>query len=368
MGRQQLKEKTTSAEEEERAALQESISTGSGPHMLENQETNVRLKDDKLPVTTPSVITDAFKMDSDTDLDGEEEGVASAVPVTLTTNQKVDHTSDKAQFYMDSDTDVEDDNNASRTVPESAAPPENTKPLLATAVFQPEDITMDSDTDVDDDDTLDAASKAKSMSVQSKTTADSAPTTYLNLDSDTESEEEDLKRVQINSSFKINETPTELAEGISAPPPHQDSETYDEAVPAPAISKSGDAESCPAADTHADLDILSDSDTDVEDDSPLVKQTFVGTNMSLTHSTVSKAIQSDSDADTDVEESSTASILGRVTTASLDEEGEKDVEHEVALAAPGEGPVPHLVRENTPGLLNPSHQYCSTPVQLPGKY
>lgn len=368
MGRQQLKEKTASAEEEERAALKENISTGSGPRML---ETNVVLKDDKLPVTAPSVITDAFEMDSDTDLDGEEEGVASAVPVTLTTSQKVDPTPDKAQFYMDSDTDFEDDNNASGTVPESAAPPENTKPLLATAVFQPEDITMDSDTDVDDDDVLDAASKAKSMSGQSKTTADSAPTTYLkhfNLDSDTESEEEDLKRVQINSSFKVNETPTALAEGVSAAPPRPDSETYEETVPAPAISKFGDAESCPAADAHADLDIQSDSDTDVEHDSPLVKQTFVGTNMSLTHSTVSKAIQSDSDADTDVEESSTAPILGRVTTASLDKEGEKDVEHEVALAAPEEGQVPHLVRENTPGLLNPTHQYCSTPVQLPGKY
>lgn len=335
--------------------------------MRENQETNAQLEYNELPVTTPSVITDIFQMDSDTDLEGEEDGVAPAVPVTLTPNQIVDHTSDKAQFYMDSDTDVEEDDHASRKVPESASLPENnTKPLPETPVSRPEDVTVDSDTDVDDDDALGAASKAKPASVQSQTTADSTPTTHFHLDSDTESEEDDMKQVQTNSSFKMSETPAKLARGVSAVPPCPGSETYDEALPA--IRKSGGTESCTAADTHADLDILSDSDSDAERDSPLVKQTFVGTNMSLTRGPVSESIQSDSDADTDVEDSTTAPVLGRVTTASLHGGGEKDVDVEVNGAAPGEGHVPPLLREDTPGLLNPSHQHCSTPVQLPGKY
>ncbi|XP_011604224.2 mediator of DNA damage checkpoint protein 1 [Takifugu rubripes] len=352
MGRQQLKEKPASEKEEEH------FSMDSGPRMQENQETNAQLKYDNLPVAAPSVTTDAFQMDSDTDLEGEEDGVA-----TLTTNQIVDGTSDKAQFCMESDTDVEEDAHASRKVPGPASLPENnTKPLPETPVFRP----VDSDTDVDDDDTLGAASKAKPTSVQSRTTADSTPTTHLkqfHSDSDAESEEDDMKRVPSNSSFKISETPAKLAKGVSAVPPCPGSETHDDALPA--IRKSGAAESWNAADTRADLDILSDSDTDAEHDSPLVKQTFVGTNMSLTRCPVSEAIQSDSDADTDVEESTTAPVLGRVTTASLQEGGEKDVEVEVNVAAPGEGHVPRLVREETPGLLNPSYQHCSTPVQLP---
>lgn len=371
MGRQQLKEKTASEEEDKRAALEGKISAGSGPHMLENQECNVGLKDDKLPVSTPAVITDAFKMDSDTDLEGEEEGVASATAVTLTANQRVDHTSDRAQFYMDSDTDIEENDDAPHTVPESAPPPENkTRSIPAIPVFQAEGICLDSDTDVDDEDASDAASIAKPTPMQSKTTAESAPTTHLeqfHLDSDTESEEGDMKPVQNNSSFKITETPAKLAETVPAALPRPDSQTDDEAVPALAASKSGVTDSGPAADAHADLDILSDSDTDVEADSPLVKQTFVGTDMSLTHGTASKAIRSESDADRDVEESSTAPVSEGVTAAGLHEEGEKDVEDEVTVAAPGEGQVPHLVRENTPGPSNSSYQYCSSPVQLPGK-
>lgn len=361
VGRQQLKEKTASEEEDKTAALEGKISAGSGPHTLENQECNAGLKDDKLPVSTPAVIADAFKMDSDTDLEGEEEGVASATAVTLTENQRVDHTSDRAQFYMDSDTDIEENDDAPHTVPESAPPPENkTRSIPAIPVF---------DTDVDDD-ASDAASIAKPTPMQSKTTAESAPTTHLeqfHLDSDTESEEGDMKPVQSNSSFKITETPTKLAETVPAALPRPDSQTDDEAVPALAASKSGVTESGPAADAHADLDILSDSDTDVEADSPLVKQTIVGTDMSLAHGTASKAIRSESDADRDVEESSTAPVSEGVTAAGLHEDGEKDVEDEVTVAAPGEGQVPHLVRENTPGPSNSSYQYCSSPVQLPGK-
>lgn len=373
VGRQQLKEKRASEDEDGRAAPEGKIAAGSSPRMLENLECNVGLKDDELPVSTPAVITDAFQMDSDTDLEGEGEGVTSGLPVTLTANQRVEHTSDRAPFYMDSDTDAEENHDAPHTVPESAPPPEDkTRSVPSVPVFQALGIPLDSDTDVEDENASDAVSIAKPTQTQSKTAAESAPTTQLehfHLDSDAESEEEDAKPVQSNSSFKNTETPTTLAETVSAALPRPDSETDDEAVPALATSKSSVTQSGPAADAHADLDILSDSDTDVEPDSPLVKQTFVGTDVSLAHSaTLSKAIQSDSDADTDVEEPSTALVLERVTAAGLHVEGEKDVEDEVPVAAPGEGQDPHLVRENPPALLNSFHQYCSTPVQLPGKY
>lgn len=359
MGRQQLKEKTASEEEDKRVALEGKIPPGSGPHMLGYQECNVGLKDDKLPVSTPPVITDAFKMDSDTDLEGEEEGVASAIAVTLAANQGVDHTSDRAQFYMDSDTDVEENN-------ESAPPPENkTRCVPAIPLFQAEEIHLGSDTDVDAEDAL-----PKPTLMQSKTTAESAPTTHLkhfHLDSDTESEEEDMKPVQRNSSVKMPQTLAKLTESVSAAPPRPDSETDDEAAPALATSKSGDTESGPAAHAHADLDILSDSDTDAEPNSPLVKQTVVDTDMSFARGAVSKAIPSDSDADTDVDESSTAPGLERVTAVGLHAKGEEDVEDEVPVAATGKRQVPRPVRDNLPGLLNSSNQYCSTPVQLPGK-
>lgn len=357
MGRQQLKEKTASEEEDDRAALEGKFSAGNGPPTLENQECNIDLKDDYLPVSTPAVITDAFEMDSDTDLEGEEEGVASATALTLSANQRVDHTADRAQFYMDSDTDVEENDDAPHTAPESAPPPGNkTRSIPAVPVLQTEGIPLDSDTDVDDD----------NAPVQSRTPAESAPTTHLkhfHLDS----EDEDMKPVQSISSFKITVTPTKLAETVSAALPRPDSQTDDEAVAALAAGKSAATESGPAADAHAALDILSDSGTDVEPDSPLVKQTCVGTDMLRAHGTASEAIQSDSDADTDVEGSGSAPLLERVTAAGLHEEGEKDVGDEVRVAAPGEGQMPGLVRENTPGLSNPSHQHCSTPVQLPGK-
>lgn len=341
--RQQLKEKTASEGEDERAALEGKISD-----MPENQESNVGLTDDKLPISTPAVITDAFKMDSDTDLEGEEEGVASATAVTLTANQRVDHTSERAQFYMNSDTDVEENDDAPHTAPESAPPPESkTTSIPALPAFQAEGISLDSDTDVDDESALDAVSIAKPTSVQSKNTASSAATTPLkqfHLDSDTESEEEDTKAVQSDSSSQVPETSAKLAETVSAALPRPDSETDDEAVPVLATSESAATGSGPAADVRVDVDILSDSDTDVEPGSELLKQTSVGTDMSPAHGAPSKALQSDSDADTDVEESCTDLVL-----------------QAVAL-------VPGLVSENTPEVVNSSHRYCSTPVQVPGKW
>lgn len=394
VGRQQLKEKQALAisngsekeegRDEERAALGGGESEESGHQVPVRQESNVSLKgEDELPVSTPAAFTDAIPMldmDSDTDVEGEEKGEGCTVPVTLHTAQKADHPSNTAQFYMDSDTDV-DAVDIRHQVLESVPSSENNKHFQAVSLSRPEDITMDSDTDDDDDALLGAAPKAGPVSFQSTHTSVSAPsiqTEHFHLDSDTDVDEEEEKEcAALQTLSKLDETPSgqDISPGgpgsVPAAPPilHTDSETDDEAIPAPAVSEPsvGFAVTEPgsAADMPADLDILSDSDTDVEDDSPLVVP-FAVTALSFVPSTASGAVQSDSDADTDVDESSVPPAGDRVDKAEPREDSETDVEEEVDFQATGEVPHLSLHRENTPGYLAPRLQNCSTPVQLSG--
>ncbi len=387
VGRQQLKEKKALAivddseeeegREEERAALGGRKSEESGQHVPVKQESDVSVTEEgESPASKPAVFTDvisAFNMDSDTDMEGEEEGVASVGPATLSTNQQADQPPNTAQFHMDSDTDVDDGEDALDKVPKSVpSSADNTKPPHVISVIQPEGITMDSDTDVDDDDAAvsDAATKAKPTSFQSTHTADSAPATQpkdFHLDSDTDvDEEEEKERGTNNTCSKIDETPSRL--DIKPVAPHSlrpDSDTDDKAVPAPAISEpavvSAVTESRTTADTGADLGVLFDSDTDVEDQSPLVIPVVV-TNLSVAPGTTSEALQSDSDADTDVDESSVPPAEEGVNPAKFSVDSGTDVEDKEG----GEGLIPSLGRENTPGLPAPLLQNCSTPVQLSG--
>ncbi|XP_054477540.1 LOW QUALITY PROTEIN: mediator of DNA damage checkpoint protein 1 [Anoplopoma fimbria] len=376
---QQLKNKKTleivddSEEEEERAALGGGKSEESGQHVSGKQESNVSpTGEDDLPVSSPAVCTDAipaFDMDSDTDMEGEEERGASAFPVNLNTNQQADQPPNTAQFQMDSDTDVDEDalHEVPKSVPSSA---DHTK------LTQPEGITMDSDTDVDDDDAVsDAAIKAKPTPLQSTHAADSSLSTQqndLHLDSDTDvDEEEEEKQSGTNNACpKIDETPTRLdikPTGTESAPAashslHLDSDTDDEAIPLPAIGDlsvvSAVTESVTTADAGADLGVLSDSDTDVDDDSPLVIPVNVST-LSLDPGT-----STDSNADTDVDESSVPPAGDGVNPADLRVDSDTDVEDlEVDFGEAGENQIPSLRRENTPGLLVPLQQNCSTPVQ-----
>ncbi|XP_039661609.1 mediator of DNA damage checkpoint protein 1 isoform X2 [Perca fluviatilis] len=362
--------------EEERAALGGRKSDESGQHVPVKQESNVSLTGkDELPVSTPSIFTDAipaFHMDSDTDIEGEEVGVASVGPVTMNTNQQADQPPDTAQLHMDSDTDVDEDDYASDKVPKSVpSSADHTNPPHVISVIQPEGITMDSDTDVDDDDApvSDAATKAKPTSIQSTHTADSAPSTQLkdfHLDSDTDVDEEEEKKCGTNNTCsKIDETPTRLdivPLGPESTPPaphslHPDSDTDDEAIPAPAISEpsmvSAVTESCAAADAGAELGILSDSDTDVEDGSPLLSLPVAVPALSVGPGTTSEALQSESEADTDV------------NPDDLRVDSDTDVEDEkVDFGEACEGQIPSLPRENTPGFLVPLKQNCSTPIQV----
>lgn len=396
VGRRQLNEKKALAivddsekeegREEERAALGGRKSEKSGHHVPVEQESNVSLTGvDELPVSTPAVVTHvipAFNMDSDTDMEGEEEGVASVGPVTSNTNQQADQPPNTAHFHMDSDTDVDDDalDKVPKSVPFSA---DTTRPPNVGSVIQPEGITMDSDTDVDEDAVVsDAATKAKPMSFQSTHTADSAPSSQLkdfHLDSDTDLDEEEEKECGTNTTCpKINETPTRLdikpfvPEHATATPHnlHLNSDTDDEAIPAPVISEpsvvSDLTESCTTADTGADLGILSDSDTDVEDNSPLVVPVVV-TTLSVAPHAKSEAFQSDSNADTDVDESSEPPAGDVANLADLRVDSDTDVKmKKLDFGEAGEGQIPSLRRENTPGLLAPLLQNCSTPTPLSG--
>ncbi len=372
MSRQQLQEEKALAiednseeeeREEERAALEGRKSEESGEHVPVKQESNVSLTaGEELPVSAPAASTDviaAFNMDSDTDVEGEEEGVASAGPVTLDTNQQADQPPNTAQFYMDSDTDVDEDDDALDKVPKSMSTSADiTKPHDFIPVIQPEAITMDSDTDVDDDDAAvsETASKAKPESFESTPTVDSAPSTQLkdfHLDSDTDADEEEEKEcVTVDTSSKIDETPSRLdikSTGSESTPaaPHSldpDSDTDDEVIPAPAVSE-------PAVDTS---------------DSSLVKPSVVKT-LTFNPGAASEALKSDCDAETDVDESSLPLAKDGVDPADLHVDSDTDVEDdEVDFTGAGKAPIPNLNRENTPGLQGPLLQNCSTPVQLKG--
>ncbi|KAM6935918.1 mediator of DNA damage checkpoint protein 1 isoform 2-T2 [Lycodopsis pacificus] len=385
VGQQQLKNKKTlaivddSEDEAERAALGGTKSEESEQHVPDKQESNVSLTgEDELLVSPPAVSTDAspvFVMDSDTDVEGEEERVASAGPLTMNTNQQADQPPDTAQFHMDSDTDADEDalHEVSKPVPSSA---DHTKPPHVISLIQPEGITMDSDTDVEDDAASDAAIKATSL--QSTHAADSSPSMQrsdLHLDSDTDVDEEEEKQCGTNNSCpKIDETPTRLDIKPTGPDSaashslHLDSDTDDEAIPAPAVGElsvaSAVTESVTTADAGADLAVLSDSDTDVEDDSPLLIPVVV-TTLSVDPCATSEALRSDSDADTDVDESSVPPAGHGVSPADLRVDSDTDVEDkEGDSGEAGENQIPSLRRENTPGLLVPLQQNCSTPVQV----
>uniref|UniRef100_A0A3Q3F1Z3 FHA domain-containing protein n=1 Tax=Labrus bergylta TaxID=56723 RepID=A0A3Q3F1Z3_9LABR len=381
VGRQQQKEKESpgvvddseeDGGEEERAALAGEKSEESRQHVQVKQDSDVSLTgEDESPVSTTAALTDeipVFNMDSDTDVEGEEEEETSAAPVSLNTNQKAD----TVQFHMDSDTDVEEDNDALQKVSKSALPSADTKRPHFISVIQPEGLTMDSDTDVDDDDG--AVSDAKPGSFPSTHTADSAPSTQpedFRLDSDTDVDEEEEKQCGTNTiGSKIDETPTELdikpSKPESAPNAplsvHVDSDTDDEtaAVSEPS-ALSAVTESNATVDKGADLGILSDSDTDMEDDSLVIPVAIAS--LLLSPATKSDAPQPDSDADSGENDSNSAGEGGNQVDLGLGSDTNVEDKEEV-FENDGEDQIPSLCRENTPGLLVPLLHNCSTPVQM----
>uniref|UniRef100_A0A3B5AYR7 Mediator of DNA damage checkpoint 1 n=1 Tax=Stegastes partitus TaxID=144197 RepID=A0A3B5AYR7_9TELE len=308
---------------EEGAAQGGTKSKESGQHVTVKHKSKGYAGEDGLPVSTPAVSTDdgpAFNIDSDTDMEEEEEGLVSAGPLTLNTNQHVDQPPNTVQFHMDSDTDIEEDEDV-----------QTTKPSRCSLVIQPEDIGIDSNTDVDEDDDVlaDAAMKAKPTSFKSARTADSASSMQLrdfHLDSGTDVDDEE-------------EEEDKSAER------HENSKTDGTLKPTAVVA-------------------VRESETDMEDNSPVGIPAAV-TTCPVFPCKTSEARHSDSDADTDVDESSMPPAGNRANPAHLRVGGDKDEveDKEADIEEAGEDRIPHLDRENTPGFLVPILQNCSTPVQ-----
>jgi len=333
------------------------------------------------PVSASEVSKDAipaFNMDSDTDVDEEEEEAASAGPLCSNANQQTDQPPNTVHFHMDSDTDVDEDDDVSDKAPKRIpSSNDTTKPSHVASVIHPEGITMDSDTDVEDDAALsDAAATAKATSFQDAHTTDTASSVQLrdfHLDSDTDVDEEVEGNCEtVNKNSTKDETPIKSDIKLIVPEcapvaPHSlhlDSDTDDEAVPAPVIGEpsapAAVTKSCATADAGADLDIMSDSDTDEKDDSPLGVPVAVS-NMPACPGTTPEALRSDSDANTDVDESIVPPAGDRANPADLRVDSDTDVEDKEE-----EDHIPDLQRENTLESLVPHLQNCSTPAQMSG--
>ncbi|KAK2910066.1 mediator of DNA damage checkpoint protein 1 [Channa argus] len=361
--------------EEERVTPEGTEFDKNGQHAAAKQERNVSLTGDELPVPPPEIFahaTPVFNMENDTDTEGEEERVTSA---SLVSFNQVSQPPNTDQFHMDSDTDNEDTSyRALKTVPSSN---DNSKPPHVVLTIQPEGVSNDSDTDVDDDTAVsDAPTKAKPMSFQSTQIADSSTQPkefYLDSDTDVEEEMKGGEYEKCKPSSKIDACHTRLDEKSvaskstpAAPRLHLDSDTDDEAIPTPSLSKPkmvfSATESSSTADAEAELNIRPDSDTDVEDNC-LVAIPVAVTNLSVSPAIVSDAPLSDSDVNTDVDESSVLSARDMDNQADRRVDNVTDVENNKA-DIPGEDQIPDLCREKSPGLLLPLLQNCSTPLQL----
>ncbi|KAM9722692.1 mediator of DNA damage checkpoint protein 1 isoform 2-T3 [Menidia menidia] len=280
----------------------------------------------------------AFHMDSDTDVEeGEEEEALSAGHQGSEAKQKqTDPPPNTALFHMDSDTT--DDEDCSDKVPK-IIPSSDDSPKVTSV---PEGIVMDSDTDMEDD----TATTTKATSLLNAHTADAASSVQLrdfHLESDTDvDEEEEGDCLTLNKNSKKEEKPMDAKLTVPEPAP----------VPPPGLRPDTDTShkaatnSCAAADVGADLDILSDSDTDVEDDSALVKPVAVPTLPACSTGSTSEALKSDSDAKTDEDKPSVPLTGDGGNPADLRVDSDTDVE------------------EEEDRILVPFLQNCSTPVQM----
>ncbi|XP_008429571.1 mediator of DNA damage checkpoint protein 1 isoform X2 [Poecilia reticulata] len=266
-----------------------------------------------------------FNLDSDTDVEGGEEEEAPAGKSNQRPNTVLPH--------IDSDTDVDEDV-SDKTPRTSSLNDEATKCSPAAFGIQLEGITVESDTDVDDDDDANVTSKARLP--QGAHSADSAPSVqsgdfHLDRDTDVDEEEEAGKR----GNPKTDETLSEKSgKPLSPHSLHPDSDACDKEVAA------------------AGLDILSESDTDLEEDSlPAVPAAAAD----LPVSSAAAAGAPESDADTDVDEPVAPRAADESKPADLRMESDTDVEDEEAN--PGE-------EEEGRQRENALRQNCSTPVQV----
>lgn len=365
VGRQQLRDKealTVVDDSEDESGKEEEGAEPGGPAM---KESGLR-SPQSLPGDEVMPAIPAFDINSDTDVEADDEGGASVGHL------KDGQPSEPALFHMDSDTDVEEGDAVDKGAPSALSPGASVQPPPAAAVppVQPEGVTLDSDTDVDEDaDVSETVADARPQSSPCARSADSASSMQraeFHLDSDTdvddEEEEEERECGPDESCSKADESPSKLdlkSNVVSDPVLHMDSDTDDEGNPPPAFSEprltAAAPPSCGATDN---------SDTDVEENSP---DAPVPLSSSAAHTATSGAPQSDSDADTDVEESSVPPAGVRQVPA---EQAHRDPDVDDTEGGPeeaGERRSSCLRREVTPGLLSPLLQNCSTPVPVSGE-
>uniref|UniRef100_A0A3B3C609 Mediator of DNA damage checkpoint protein 1 n=1 Tax=Oryzias melastigma TaxID=30732 RepID=A0A3B3C609_ORYME len=341
----EMKRSPVISEEDHRSARQGTTS--------EEGERHDSSKGAELSVSTPELSRDpipAFSLDNDV-----EEGASSKEPQCSNTNKEIGQPPNTDLFCIDSDTDVDEDQDAAANAPDLSSG-DSSKPPLAALAIQPEGDT--SDTDVDD-----AVSETAAASFQTAHTADSeflAQARDFHLDSDTDVDEEE----GCDTETKKSSTPPDMKPESA---PHT-LEVKTDTANKEAVFNSDVAEpsvatvvtpACTAADAGTHLDILSDSDTDV-DESSATASGVVTNSSAPKESGIKEALQSDSDADTDMDESSVSNAGKRVEPADLEADSDADIKGEEAE----ENLIPDLQRENTPGLQLPLLHNCSTPVQI----
>uniref|UniRef100_A0A3B5R5U3 Mediator of DNA damage checkpoint protein 1 n=1 Tax=Xiphophorus maculatus TaxID=8083 RepID=A0A3B5R5U3_XIPMA len=296
----------------------------------EERGDNVKREADKSPTesseslrSTLQVSRDAvpeFNLDSDTDVEGEEE---EEVPAG-----KSDQCPNTVLSHMDSDTDVNEDvsDKAPRTSPSTD---EATKCSVATGI-QFEGITVDSDTDVDGDDDANVTSKA--VLPQGVHSADSAPSVQsvdFNLDSDTDVDEEE----EVGKWGNPKTLSEKSDKPLSPHNLHPNSHTCDKEV------------------TAAGLDILSESDTDLEEDS-LLSVPAAAADLPVSSAAAAGAPEPESDADTDVDELVAPQPADEGKPADLRMESDTDVEDEET--SPGEEDCHKGLNPNRASILKSS--------------
>ncbi|XP_036789539.1 mediator of DNA damage checkpoint protein 1 [Oncorhynchus mykiss] len=365
----------------------------------------------------PMVSTeDTFNMDSDTDVEGEEEmGLSAPVnavkPPAATEPPTTD--SDPGQIHMDSDTDVEegDTMDSDSKLMLTAADVER-KPVDSVPVVQPTEIHLDSDTDVDDDDDVvvsDSATNVTSFvsdpAEKPDNPAPAVPPVEFHLDTDTDVEEEDT---DTHSKTVPESDSSGIRTGIAGPQEillDSDTDEEDNPFTPPASSRTAELLNPPTSvrpAAAAPLEVRSDSDTDLEEDAtqtmnlPPPNVTTVtedavfasrqavlpSPTITTTTGAVTKTIalrSQDSDADTDAEEERLEPKpprcrppAGMVPESDLNEPSDFRMDSDTEKDGPGEagqGQTACRLREGAagPGLLplggSPGpHQKCSTPL------
>uniref|UniRef100_A0A674BAU3 FHA domain-containing protein n=1 Tax=Salmo trutta TaxID=8032 RepID=A0A674BAU3_SALTR len=330
-------------------------------------------ENDRLTPSAPMVSTeDKFNMDSDTDVEGEEEMVLSA-PVNSVTppdaTEPPTTDSDPGQIHLDSDTDVDADDdddvvsdsatNVTSFVSDPAEKPDDSAPAVPPVEFH-----LDTDTDVEAD--TDTHSKTVPESDCSGIRTGIAGHQEILLDSDTDEEDKHFAPPASSRTAELLIPPTSVGPAAAAP-----------------------------------LEIRSDSDTDLEEDATqtmnlpppnvatVTEDAVLASRQAVLPSpttsitgavTKTTALRSqDSDADTDAEEERLEPKpprcrppAGMVPESDLSEPSDFRMDSDTEEDGPGEagqGQTGGRIREGAagPGLLplggSPGpHQKCSTPL------